>query len=82
MQDYLCDTGDHGDAVVTHSPPTSEVCGSNPGPNVGKLFFLTVGRQFIVQNLDQLYALVSSAHKTTCCDMTYTVLKATLNRNT
>ena len=22
---------------VTHSPPTSEVCGSNPGPNVGKL---------------------------------------------
>ena len=21
----------HGDTVVTHSPPTSEVCGSNPG---------------------------------------------------
>ena len=27
-----------------------------------------------VQNLDQLYVLVSFAHKTTCCDMTYTVL--------
>ena len=27
----------HGDTVVTHSPPTSEVSGSNPGPYVGKL---------------------------------------------
>ena len=24
-------------AVVAHSPPTSEVCGSNPRPYVGKL---------------------------------------------
>ena len=22
--------------MVTHAPPTSEVCGSNPGPYVGK----------------------------------------------
>ena len=27
----------HGGAVVTHSPPTSEVCGLNSGPYVGKL---------------------------------------------
>ena len=27
----------HSGAVVTHSPPTSEVSGSNPGPYVGKL---------------------------------------------
>ena len=27
----------HGGAVVTHSPPTSEVSGSNPEPYVGKL---------------------------------------------
>ena len=27
----------HGGAVVTHSPPTSEVCSSNPRPYVGKL---------------------------------------------
>ena len=27
----------HGDTVVTHSPPTSEDVGSNPGPYMGKL---------------------------------------------
>ena len=27
----------HGDAVVTHSPPTCEVCGSNPEHYVGKM---------------------------------------------
>ena len=27
----------HGGTVVTHSPPTTEVRGSNPGPYVGKL---------------------------------------------
>ena len=27
----------HSGAVVTHSPPTSEVGGSNTGPYVGKL---------------------------------------------
>ena len=34
---------------------------------------LTDARQFTVQKLDQLYVLVSSAHKTTCRDMTCTV---------
>ena len=29
--------GGHGRTVVTHSPPTSEVFGSYPGPYVGKL---------------------------------------------
>ena len=29
--------GDHGGAVVKHSPPTSYVCGSNPEPYVGNL---------------------------------------------
>ena len=33
----------------------------------------------ISEVIDKLYALVSSAHKTTHHDMTYTVLKATLN---
>ena len=66
--------------MVTHSPFTSEVSSSNPGPYVGKLVVaLTGGLQFTVQNLDQLYVLVSSAHKTTCHDMTCTVLKAMLN---
>ena len=32
-----CDLRDHGGAVVTHSPPTSDVGGANPGPHVGKL---------------------------------------------
>ena len=27
----------HGGAVVTHLPPTSEFCGLNPTPFVGKL---------------------------------------------
>ena len=27
----------HGGVVITHSPPTSEVDGSNPRPYVGKL---------------------------------------------
>ena len=27
----------HGGAVVIHSPPTFEVCGSNPGLLLGKL---------------------------------------------
>ena len=37
---------------------------------------LAIGQQFTLQNLDQLYVLVSSGHKTTCRDMTCTVLKA------
>ena len=34
---YITDTEGHSGAVVTHSPPTSEVSGSNPRPYVGKL---------------------------------------------
>ena len=34
---------------------------------------LTSGLQFTVQNLDQLHVLVSSAHKTTRLDITYSV---------
>ena len=49
----------HGGTVVTHSPPNSEVCCFNHRPYVGKL---VVGRQFTLQNLNQLYALVYPAH--------------------
>ena len=64
-------------AVVTHLPPTTEVCGSKPGPYVGKLVvvFLMVSS---VQKFDQLYVRVSSTHKTTCHDNTFIVLKAKL----
>ena len=65
-----------GATVVTHSPRTSEVGRSNP--NVEKMVVLTDGWQFTEQNLDQLYVLFSFAHKTTCSDMTSTVLKGTL----
>ena len=64
----------HGGAVVTHSPPTSEVWGSNPGPYVGKL----VVAYLMVGSLHKLYALVSSAHRTTHHHMTCTVFKVTL----
>ena len=37
MMNVLRTLGGHSDKRVTHSPPTSEVCGSNPGANVGKL---------------------------------------------
>ena len=37
MMNVLRTLGEHSDKGVTHSPPTSEVCGSNPGANVGKL---------------------------------------------
>ena len=42
--------GGQGGVVVTHSPPTSEVCGSNPR----KLVVATDVRQFTVENLGQL----------------------------
>ena len=43
---------------------------------------LIKGWQFIVQNLDQLYVLDSSAHKTTHHDITYTsVIKVMLKPN-
>ena len=68
----------HKGPVVTHSPPTSEVCDSNPGPYVASWWLLTNGRHFTVQNLDQLYVLVSTALKTTHRDMTCTVPKVML----
>ena len=65
----------HSGAVVTHSPPTSEVCGSNPRPHVGNWWLLTNDRQFTAQNLGQLYTLVSFALATTHRDMTQTLVK-------
>ena len=51
-------------------------------PNLGPMLegwqLLTDGREFTVQNLDQLYVLVSSTHKKNRCDMTYPALKAML----
>ena len=34
---YDTELGDDGGALVTHSPPTSEIGGSNPKPCVGKM---------------------------------------------
>ena len=53
--------------------PTSEVSSSNPGPCVRKLVVAYMDGQ----NFDQLYVLVSSAHKTTRHEITCTVLKVT-----
>ena len=65
--------------MVTLSPPTSEggvwFTGMASSGEAGSL--LAVGRQFTVQNPDELYVLVSSALPTTRHDMTCTVLKAT-----
>ena len=63
--------------MVTHLPSTSEVSGSNPGPYVVKLF--AHGGQFKVQNLDQLYELVFSAHKTTCHDINLYSVESNVN---
>ena len=51
--------------MVTHSPLISEIYSSNPGSYIGKLAYgkLTDSRQFSVQNLDNLYVLVSSPIK-------------------
>ena len=67
----------HGGVVVTHSPHTFEVGSSNPDLMWESWSLLTDDWQFTVQNLDQLYVLVSSAHKTTHHDMSCIVLKAT-----
>ena len=48
-----------------------------PGPYVGKSVVANDGRQVTVQNLDQLYALVSSVHKTSHYAMACPVLEAT-----
>ena len=66
----------HGGAVVTHLSPTSEVGGSNPRREKDGSFLPMVG-SLQYATLTELYALVSSAHKTTLCDLTYIVLKAT-----
>ena len=63
----------HGVLVVRHWPPTSEVSGSTPDPMLEDWKLLTEGQQFAVQNLDQLYVLVSSSHKTTHRDMICTL---------
>ena len=63
--------------MVTLSPPTAEAGVRSPAwPQVGKLVVASIGRQFTVQNPDELYVLVSSALPTTRRDMTCTVLKA------
>ena len=46
-----CFAGGHSSAVVTHSPPTSKVGGSNPGPYVGKLV-VSLPLVGSLQNLD------------------------------
>ena len=63
----------HGGAVVTHSPSTYEVCSSNFGPCVGKLAVGYRRLEVYSTELDQLYELFFSAHKTTYPNMTYTV---------
>ena len=67
---YSPNLGEHVGAVVIHSPPTSDFGSSNPKPYIVYMLQL--------QNLDQLYVLVFSAHKFTHRDMTYTVLEAML----
>ena len=64
-------------ATVTHSPLTTELAVQTLDLMWESWYQHTDGGQFTVQNLDQLYVLVSSAHKTTRHDMTCTVLKAT-----
>ena len=70
--------GGHDRTVVTHSPPPMRSAVQTLDPMWGSWWLLTDDRQFTVQNLDQLYVLVFSAHKTTCCDMTCTMLEVML----
>ena len=69
--------GDHSEKVVANPIPTSEVGGQTPNLIWESWKLLTDGQQVTVQNLDQLYVLVSSAHKTNRHDMTCTALKTT-----
>ena len=56
----------------TLSPPTSEIGVQFPAqPQVGNL--VVACPWLAVQNPEQLYVLVSSAHKTTRRDVTYTM---------
>ena len=71
--------GGHRGRVATLSPPTSEIGVRIPNrPQVGKLVAACHwSAVYSTEPWHQLYVLVSSAHKTTCHDMTYTVLKVT-----
>ena len=62
----------HGGAVVTHSSPTSEVGGSNPGPYVGK--FVVAYRWSAVCSTNFIYWFPLPT-KLTFPDITYSVLK-------
>ena len=62
--------------MVTLAPPTSEIRGSVPGPTSSGKAGSCLPLVSSVQNLDQVYELVSSALPTTRRDMTCTVLKA------
>ena len=64
-----------GYGCSSNTPPTSEV--QTPDIMSKSWELRPSSQQFTVQNHDQLHVLVSSAHKTTCCDMTCLVLKAT-----
>ena len=56
----------------------NDFCVTNVNPMCVRWQFFTEFQQFTVQQLDQIYVLVSTAHKTSKSDMTYTVLKAML----
>ena len=74
--------GGHGGRLITLSPPTSEIRVRFPArPQVGKLVVACCWSAVTVQNLDQLYVLVSSTLPTTRHDMTCKVLKVTKNQN-
>ena len=63
--------------MVTLSPPTSEAGVQFMAlPQMGKLVVACHWSAISVQNLDQLYVLVSSELPATHHDMTCTVLKA------
>ena len=52
-EDPLITFRDHDGAVVAHSPPTTEVGGSNPEPYVGKMVLTMVrSLQYRLQKLD------------------------------
>ena len=65
----------HGNILASHLRSESQ---SWPDLKWEGWLLRAVVRQFTVQNLDQLCVLVSSAHKATSCDITYTVLKVML----
>ena len=66
----------HGCVVVITLPTTSAKV-QIPDPGEAGSCMPTDGQHFKVLNLEQLYVLVSSAHKSTCHEMAHTVLKVT-----